>query len=114
MADEGQSLTLTRFGRRFEVICTDGIALIDLFEKHIEKLEAKLLLFKPNRPKTAPELTREDIKVISESLTRQTHKLISSVSEHTTSVMVTHAEIVCDRVVELSVEYSPPDQYETP
>ena len=42
MADEGQSLTTHRFGQRFEIICTDGITLIDLYEKHVAKLESSV------------------------------------------------------------------------
>lgn len=42
MADEGQSLTVTRFGQRFCVTCTDGIALVGLLESQVRKLETKV------------------------------------------------------------------------
>ena len=49
MADEGQSLTVTRFGRRFKVICTDGIALINLLDARVSALVAQL------QPAKSPE-----------------------------------------------------------
>lgn len=82
--------------------------------KYIEELEAKLKIFQTPHPMTAPAITPDELNEISESLVRQTPMLIKMLREHTVSVMASVGELVCDRLVELSVEYCPPDQEETP
>lgn len=49
MSDEGQSLTTNRFGREFQVVCSDGIALVDLYEKRVAELEGELSEVKSHR-----------------------------------------------------------------